>query len=250
MKKLLLSFVALASCVMNVNAQSCAPNPLYTDSTYGVWPDTTTNLPPATQNVFYSANLDFAVPSTVTAELAGNDPAAQAFIGSTINSFTVTSVDGLTPANLQYVCSATNCNYNGGAHGCANVYGTPTQTGTYPVTINISANLTVFFQSIDYPTSFSGYKVVVGTAGIIEQLISPITISPNPANDVINIEGITTSTKAKLVSIVNLEGKIIKSKEVGNDLSISFDLSDVKGGIYFVNVEHASGIETVKFIKY
>ena len=144
MKKLLLSVLAVASFSFASNAQSCTPNALYADSAYGVWPDTTTNLPGAIQNVFYSTNLDFAVPSTVTAELAGSDPTAQAFIGSTINSFTVTSVDGLTPVSLQYVCSSSNCQYPGGAHGCANVYGTPTQTGSYPLTINITANLTVF----------------------------------------------------------------------------------------------------------
>ena len=161
MKKLLLSVLAVASFSFVSNAQSCSPNAIYADSAYGVWPDTTTNLPLASQNVFYSTNLDFAVPATVTADLVGSDPTAQAFIGSTINNFKVTGVDGLTPVSLQYVCSAPNCQYPGGAHGCANVYGTPTQTGTFPLTINITANLTVFFQSLDYPTSFSGYKVVV-----------------------------------------------------------------------------------------
>ena len=249
MKKLLLSILAVASFSFASNAQSCTPNALYADSAYGVWPDTTTNLPLAAQNVFYSTNLDFAVPATVTPELAGSDPTAQTFIGSTINSFTVTSVDGLTPVNLQYVCGSSNCQYPGGAHGCANVYGTPTQTGTFPLTINISANLSIFGFPTDYPTSFSGYRVVVGTAGIVEQLISPITVSPNPANDVISIEGITASTKANSVSIVNVEGKVIATKEVGSNLNISFDLSGVKSGIYFVKVSHASGVETVKFIK-
>ncbi len=247
MKKLLLSILAVASFSFVSNAQSCTPNPQYVDSTYGVWPDTTTNLPGATQNVFYSTNLDFAVPATVTQQLVGNDPALQIFVGSSINNFTVTSVDGLTPVNLQYVCSATNCAYSGGAHGCANLYGTPPQTGTFPLTINIDASVGPL--GLSQTVSFSGYKVVVGTAGIVEQLISPITVSPNPANDVISIEGITSSTKANSVSIVNVEGKVIATKEVGSNLNISFDLSGVKSGIYFVKVAHASGVETVKFIK-
>jgi hypothetical protein len=81
MKKLLLSIAVAAITTMNVQAQSCSPstNPNYADSVYGVWPDTTTNFPPATQNVFYSTNLNFKVPSTVTAEVAGSDPAAQGF---------------------------------------------------------------------------------------------------------------------------------------------------------------------------
>lgn len=247
MKKLLLSVLAVASFSFSSNAQSCTPNALYADSVYGVWPDTTTNLPGAIQNVFYSTNLDFAVPATVTQELIGNDPNLQIFVGSSINNFTVTGVDGLTPVNLQYVCSISNCTYSGGAHGCANLYGTPTQTGTYPLTINISASVGPL--GLSQAVSFGGYRVVVGTAGMVEQLISPITVSPNPANDVINIEGITASTKANSVSIVNVEGKVIATKEVGSNLNISFDLSGVKSGIYFVKVSHASGVETVKFIK-
>jgi hypothetical protein len=97
--------------------------------------------------------------------------------------------------------------------------------------------------------SFTGYKIVVGTAGTIEQIIAPITVSPNPAANVLNINGITASMKASSISITNIEGKVVASKEVSNSSSLSFDVAGMKAGIYFVNVTHASGVETVKFIK-
>jgi hypothetical protein len=246
MKKLLL-FVFASFGISNFSfSQNCSPNQAWADTTdYGVIPDTIQNFPPAVQNQFYSSDLNFKVPTDAT--LASADAPA----GSIIDEFTVNSVDGL-PNGLSYVCNNSNCTYNGGANGCANVYGTPTETGVFPVTINITANV-IISPLVPLPlpqdASFSGYKIVVGAAGIVEQLISPITVSPNPANDLIKIEGITSSTKANSVSIVNVEGKVIANKELSNVSDVSFDLTGVKSGMYFVNVTHASGVETVKFIK-
>jgi hypothetical protein len=89
----------------------------------------------------------------------------------------------------------------------------------------------------------------IGDTGTIEQVISTIVVSPNPANDEIKIEGISASMKASKVEITNIEGKVVASKEVTNSSNFSFDLDGMKAGIYFVNVTHASGVETVKFIK-
>lgn len=253
MKKLLLSVFTIAVISFVSHSQSCTPGANYADSTYGVWPDTTQNFPPGLVNVFYSTDLNFKVPSTVTAEVAGSDPTAQGFIGSPIQGFVVNGVNGL-PTGFNYACNISSCSYAGGANGCANVYGTNGTAGTYPLTIDITATVLVTIpflgqQAVEVPTSFSGYRIVLGTAGTIEQFISPITVSPNPANEFINIEGITSATKAKSVSILNLEGKVIAEKEVSTGTTISFDLTGIKSGIYFVNVTHASGVETVKFIK-
>lgn len=253
MKKLLLSFLTISAINFASNAQSCTPGANYADSTYGVWPDTVQNFPPGQVNVPYSTDLNFKVPSTVTAEVAGSDPTAQGFIGSPIQGFVVNAVNGL-PAGFNYACNIVSCQYAGGANGCANVYGSSGTAGEYPLTIDITATVLVEIpfigqQPVEVPTSFSGYRIVLGTAGTIEQFIAPITVSPNPSNDIINVGGITSSTKAKSVSIVNLEGKIIAEKEVSTATNISFDLTGVKSGMYFVNVAHASGVETVKFIK-
>ena len=250
MKKLLLSFAVAIVAAMNVQAQSCSPstNPNYADSTFGAWPDTIQNFPPATQNQFYSTNLDFKVPIDAT------QASSQAPAGSTIQSFVVTGVDGL-PVGYDYVCNVSSCTYNGGSAGCANVFGTTATAGTYSVTINIDATILVTIlpglppQEVTQGTSFTGYKIVVGAAGTIEQVIAPIVVSPNPANDEIKVEGITASMKASKVEITNIEGKVVASKEVANSSNFSFDLAGMKAGIYFVNVTHASGVETVKFIK-
>lgn len=243
MKKLLLSFAVATIAAMNVQAQSCTPNAQYADSTYGVWPDTTTNFPAATQNVAYSTDLNFKVPATVPASL---DPT---FADLPIEGFVVTNVVGL-PVGYDYACNVSSCDYPGGANGCANVFGTTATAGVYNVTIQITATVTApFIGGVDQDVEFSGYKIVVGTTGTIEQVIAPIVVSPNPANDEIKIEGITVSMKASKVEITNIEGKVVASKEVANSSNFNFDLAGMKAGIYFVNVSHASGVETVKFIK-
>jgi hypothetical protein len=253
MKKLLLSILAITALNFAVSAQSCTPGANYADSTYGVWPDTTQNFPPGQTNVPYSTDLNFKVPSTVTAEVAGSDPTAQGFIGSPIQGFVVNGVGGL-PVGFDYACNLANCSYAGGANGCANVFGSNGTAGTYPLTIDITATVLVTIpllgqQPVEVPTSFSGYRIVLGTAGTIEQIIAPITVTPNPSSTNITVEGITASMKATSISLTNIEGRTVATKSLEANANTSFDVSNLNAGIYFVNVYHASGVEKVKFVK-
>ena len=253
MKKLVLSFLSITALNFAVSAQSCTPGANYADSTYGVWPDTVQNFPPGQVNVPYSTDLNFKVPSTVTAEVAGSDPTAQGFIGSPIQGFVVNAVNGL-PTGFNYACNIASCSYAGGANGCANVYGSNGTAGTYPLTIDITATVLVDIpflgqQPVEVPTSFSGYRIVLGTAGTIEQIISPITVSPNPASNKITVEGISASMKASSISITNVEGRTVAVKSLDGNATTSFDVSNLNSGIYFINVYHASGVEKVKFVK-
>ena len=51
------------------------------------------------------------------------------------------------------------------------------------------------------------------------------------------------------ISNLNIEGKVVAEREIKDVLNTTFDFTAVKAGIYFVNVSHASGNKTVKFIK-
>lgn len=253
MKKIVLCLLTLTAFSFATTAQSCTPGANYADSTYGVWPDTVQNFPPGLVNVPYSTDLNFKVPSEVTAEVAGSDPTAQGFIGSPIQGFVVNGVSGL-PSGFNYACNISNCSYAGGANGCANLYGSNGTAGTYPLTIDITATVLVDIpflgqQPVDVPTSFSGYRIVLGTAGTIEQIIAPITVSPNPSSNNIKVEGITASMKASSISITNVEGRTIVVKSLVGNATTLFDVSNLNSGIYFVNVYHASGVEKVKFVK-
>ena len=254
MKKKLLYFCAIFLFSAQVIAQSCTPGANFADSTYGIWPDTTTNFPPGLVNEFYSEDLNFKVPSEVSADITGGDPALDAFIGSPIQSFSVSSVDGL-PGGFDYACNTATCEYLGGENGCANVYGTTAEAGVYDVSITVEGViLVVLFPGlpetpVTQPLTFGGYKIEIGSAGTIENIIPPITIAPNPASTKVSINGITSSMEASEVSIVNLEGKVVKYQNTDLSNDLNFNIENIESGIYFVKVAHKFGTETIKFIK-
>jgi len=255
MKLLLLSLIFAVFTANNLVAQSCSPDTSFQDSTYGVWPSVTTNFPAALVSVPYTTDINFKVPSTITADIVAVIPEAALFLGSTIQSFKITNVTGL-PAGFLYACNISSCQYNGGSNGCANIYGTTlAPAGSYPVALELDVTVLVSLfpglppSPVTQSTAFDGYTIELGNAGTIEQIIAPITVSPNPANNEIKIEGITASMKANQISILNIEGKVVAEREIKDVLNTTFDLSAVKAGIYFVNVSHASGNKTVKFIK-
>lgn len=246
MKKQLL-FIAFSGLLgFFSEAQSCTPGANFVDSTYGVWPDTVQNFPPAAANVAYSTDLNFKVPATVTAELdaSGN------FVGSPIQSFTVTGVQGL-PAGYNYACNVANCTYNGGNNGCANVYGTTATTGTYPITIDVDATVLVTLipglppTPVTQSVSFGGYKIIVGNAGLISSSFDAISVYPNPAQDVITLTGVL----AKDITLSNINGQVLVGLNELAQSEVTLDLSSFDRGIYFVNVLGSDGMVSKKFIK-
>ena len=252
MKKLLLVISLVSIAAANASAQSCTPGANYADSTYGVWPDTVQNFPGAAANVAYSTDLNFKVPDAVTAEVAGTDPLEQGFIGSPIQQFVVDNVGGL-PVGFNYACNISNCTYAGGSNGCANLYGTTSTEGIYPLTIDITATVLVDVPfvgptPVDVPTSFSGYKIVVGTAGLIEGIINPITVHPNPASDVITLSGLNSQMKITSAKITNMAGQVVKTLDITSP-TMDVNLNGFDNGVYFVVVNHIGGTETIKFIK-
>ena len=75
MKTLLLLFALTAATFLS-SAQSCTPGTNFADSTFGLWPSTATNFPPALIGCSYSTNINFKVPSTITDEIAAVIPEA------------------------------------------------------------------------------------------------------------------------------------------------------------------------------
>ena len=238
MKKTLL-ILALSFTVSLVSlAQSCIPGANFVDSTFGVWPDTTQNLPPAMVNVFYSTDLNFKAPAD-----AGDVPGSPA--SGAIQSFTVSSVSGLPPG-ISYACNVANCTYAGGNNGCANVYGTPTQTGVFNITISIDAQVNIGFGVVlPYSQDFDGYKIIVGQAGLVTGIIDPLTVAPNPSVDFVTVSGLYGST----LTVSNVHGQTLMEKPISGQSSTELDLSGLNSGVYFLNVYGSNGVETARLIK-
>lgn len=100
MKKqlLLLTFAFAMVSFLNLNAQICTPNTAYADSSFGIWPDTTTNLPCAFGNqATYEAIIDLKTLSDTTLAVEGFGE-----ITAYISAFRIFSVTGLPP-NFSYI---------------------------------------------------------------------------------------------------------------------------------------------------
>lgn len=101
LKPLLLTAAGLLFYSAAATAQ-CTPNPLYADSTFGVWPDTTTNLPCAfgDQSAGYNAVIDIKTltDTTVSVDLQGNNFVIEAYI----EKFRINAVEGL-PSGFTFI---------------------------------------------------------------------------------------------------------------------------------------------------
>jgi hypothetical protein len=247
MKKLILSSLFTMAYFVAA-AQSCTPGANFVDSTYGVWPDTTQNFPQADPNVFYSTDLNFKVPDSVTPAI---DPSG-AFVGSTIQQFTVSNVIGLPPG-YNYACNVSNCTYLGGGNGCANIYGTTDTVGVFPITIEVTATVLISLLPGLPPTpvtqavTFDGYNIMVGTNGQIAICFGPFSVAPNPATDQLTIGGYIPSSET-VISIQDLTGKVIESK-MASQAELTFDLSSLQNGNYLLVAKDAFGTRTQKFVK-
>lgn len=72
-------------------------------------------------------------------------------------------------------------------------------------------------------------------------------ISPNPADNELNIEGLTL--KNSKYEIYNLIGQVIKSASLNNDFIQKINISQLQKGVYFIKIFNSEITKTQKFIK-
>jgi hypothetical protein len=108
-----------------------------------------------------------------------------------------------------------------------------------PFTAGQSANIT-----FDMIVNDTRKQVTIGLAtGIVEINDKTISVFPNPANDILYINGLTQNTK---VSIYDLFGKMVFNKQINNN---QIELNGFQSGVYSIKMENSKGIVTRKFVK-
>lgn len=240
MKTLLLAALVVAG--LQVSAQ-CVPNQIYADSVYGVWPDTTENFVSGMVNTFYSDTLTLLVPSQ--ANLI--DPSLPPI---TLDSVQMTSVTGLPPGITVSCNSQTGgaCTYLPNQVGCGLLEGTPTVTGTYPITINVMA-YAYFIGVQSFPQAFTGYSITIAPAASGIGDIAVLTLDgvknvPNPFTDHTTIEFNLAKSGTAQVKVFNLVGEQLwKTTVQGKPGSnrVPFTRTTLENGIYLYSVE-AGGV--------
>ncbi|MDX9751216.1 MAG: T9SS type A sorting domain-containing protein [Flavobacteriales bacterium] len=228
----------------------CTPDPLYTDSLFGVWPDTTTNFAGGTVGVLYAQSLDLKVPTD-----AGVVDPAYSF--ATIDSIALTDIDGLPPG-LSVACASQTsapCTFLAGQLGCGVISGVPTTAGTYELTINIMAHGNAFGTGLSLPYSFSGYRIVVaGEVGVSELGAAQHGEArnvPNPFSSRTTIEFALAEAGAAQVRVFTLVGEEVWSRPVDGRPGLNkvvFESGDLGDGVYLYKVEAAQGTFTGRMV--
>ncbi|MBL8010803.1 MAG: T9SS type A sorting domain-containing protein [Flavobacteriales bacterium] len=236
MTKHLLAAALLAAGTQTASAQ-CTPDPLYADSVYGVWPDTITDFAPGVLNVFYSDTLNLLVPSDAGLINPG-------FAGFTIDSVQFTGVTNLPPG-LSVVCNSqtsASCTYLTSNVGCGLIEGTPTTAGTYDMTLNVLAYVSLLGQPVPVPQSFDGYTIIIAPSVGVDELeagLGQVQNVPNPFSQRTSIEftlqyGVNTE-----VEVYNLLGERVWRAAVDGRPGLNrvgFEASDMPDGIYLYKV--------------
>ncbi len=133
-----------------------------------------------------------------------------------------TPVIGAMPAGETGLGFATRCGSVGSNNGCARNFSI---ANNFAMTINASATLK--------------------TDNFISEKFS---ISPNPANDFVNIAN-SENIKVSSVKITDLNGRVVKQNNFDSVSDIQVNVSDLSSGIYMMNINSSEGAVTKKIIK-
>lgn len=237
MKKLLLLLAFAFVGAMSANAQ-CTPDPQYT--TPGIYPDSATGMAPACVGQAYSQLITNVVPQDTCVVIIPGFPCQTV----TIDSIVIIDFQGL-PASMTYACSSslgTNCSFPGGEAGCAIITGTPTvgEIGTHPLTITVS----VYAGGLSQQEVIDWYFIEVNDCnptGISENALAGLALYPNPAENMITIEGVNSD----VVTITDLNGKTLMVVETNNSNKVEINISTLDNGIYIANTNNGM----IRFVK-
>ncbi len=227
----------------------CTPDPLYLDSVYGVWPDTTENFAGGVQDVFYSDTLNILVPTD--AGLVDPD-----YAGVSIDSVALTGVDNLPPG-LSVICNSQTsaaCTFLSSQLGCGLIEGVPTAAGIYDMTINVVAYAFGGFVQVEQP--FVGYRITIhednsGAASITSIKPMDVRAVPNPSVGNTNfLFNLPRAVKAR-VQVFNLVGeklwdRSLSGKQGAN--AVAFDAQELESGVYLYTVEAGGHTYTSRLV--
>lgn len=261
MIKRILTLLAFAVAPYAVNAQ-CTPNPAYADSSFGVWPDTLTNLPCAfADNASgYNATIDVkTLTDTFVSISIGPLPVD---INAYIEAFRINAVEGL-PTGFTYIPNQTIWTNGGSApnftpvQGCVSILAAQSAlsdiisanpTGAdFPLTVVVDAKIASSdnqlanaiisnrwlseLNTLPGITAIpvEGYVIRVRpTAGVgcdplaIAELVEPVAVAGNFPNP------FSKSTNIRFNSTTNREMELKVFNMVGKEMQ-KFAIKAVKG---------------------
>ena len=88
--------------------------------------------------------------------------------------------------------------------------------------------------------------------GIVNYLENSITLFPNPANDVVNVQCTMNNVQLEGIEVIDVYGKVVRTVVGANNYSpmpTRINVSGLANGMYFVRVTTDEGVATKTFIK-
>ena len=89
--------------------------------------------------------------------------------------------------------------------------------------------------------------VGAGTLGVNNLEISGLSIYPNPTSGQVFIS--FNSISESKVELVDISGKVINSDSSNGSVNVSFDLSELSSGVYFIKIQNMDGVFIQKLMK-
>ena len=219
-----LAAIPMSVFTTNLFGQICIPDPQYTAP--GIYPDSITGFVPAIECTYYEQVITNIVPTDTL------DPGT----GFTcdIDSVVLDSVSGLPPG-MTYGCVPSSCGYPGGTTGCAIVYGTPTDTGTYPIVATTSAYISGGFLNLCSAAS----PVVNDITYFTIVVSSPITFAVTGPSCFGSCDG-------QVTAIVN--GPPTPYTFMWNDGQTTSTINSLCAGTYSVTISDSAGCTSANSI--
>ncbi|ALM47735.1 hypothetical protein AMR72_01750 [Flavobacterium psychrophilum] len=87
-----------------------------------------------------------------------------------------------------------------------------------------------------------------GTVGLNDNLASQFSVSPNPANNIININS-SNNALINGAEIVDMNGRTVKTATYNGISDAQINISDLSSGVYMMNLTSDQGKTTKKIIK-
>lgn len=95
-------------------------------------------------------------------------------------------------------------------------------------------------------SSAVGYELILCNVGLNENSVVSLNIYPNPVTDLL-----TVNSNFPIISyrIVDIEGKLINSRNITDLTEIKIETTDLRRGVYFIEVRTINGMVQQKLIK-
>lgn len=257
MKKNVLLLSVLAVFQLTIAYSQCEPDAQYTDFPAGIYPIDTagtavSSIPIGQENQPYETTLTVALPDMVMISLSPPNPP----VSLNLDSVVVSNITGLPPG-ITYECMPSNCVFPDQTLSCILLSGTPTQAGTYSISVQAQLYAFPISPEITFPGELvtGEYKILIdediAIDDVNEDAIGLGQNVPNPFSDATEIQVDTKQSGMFEFKVYNVIGKLLHEERVSLSAgknTIKFDGSNFYSGMYFYSVGQGNDIVTRRMV--